>query len=786
MGELDTTLRPVAPAASGDGLPGPGDRIGRWQVEALLGQGGCGLVCAARDGDGRAVTLKLPKGFVVGAPGRPGEADELLRREAEVLERVRHPNVIAAHGLEKVEGRAVLLLEPIEGESLAARLGRDRAGERDAGFDNGALTALLRDLAEGLEAVHAAGYLHGDVKPANLFIRPDGGPLLADFGAAEPRAEGGRGEIGQATPGYAAIEQYQSDGREGPWSDLYGLCAVAYRIVTGRPPPPAPSRAAGEAMSSAARIGHGRYAPALLEAIDRGLTLDPEGRPRSLSAWLETLEDGRPPATLAAAPAQSLPEDPPPKAAVVSAPPDPVALPISPRDVAPPPPPAPCVPEPAATEPPPSADPAPSPLPDSPGPEPVDDLPPTERVVRRPVALDAELPQAGVAPLRAERRERTRAAAGAGRSSLGFLAVAVALAVLGFGGWEGYLRFIKSEWRVDPAGGGDAATVAEALLRARDGATLYLAPGRYAESIVLNSPVNLVGPENPETPAVIQPPAGPCLLSKAAGASISRLVLVRPAAAESPTAGGAALATAPDGGPCVVIAESLRVEDSQVSSAAGPAVVIRDGADPALTRVSVGDAAGAGIIVEGGARGTIGESTIRASAKSGILVRGGAAPTVTGSRIEASGQAGILLAGGGGLFEGNEIVGSAASAVEVREGADPELRGNRLAGSQQAGLYVYDGGLGRFADNEIEGNGFSGVVVAAEGAPALTGNRISGNGEHGIALLDGGGGQVVGNQIADNKGHGIVRAQSSTTKVGDNRLSGNQAPQLQIGRLPGG
>ena len=753
------------PPASGSTL-GPGSRIGSWEILRVLGQGAQGLVCAARGSDGAAATLKLPRDF---GSARAGEADELLEREAEVLGRIDHPNVARASGLTHIDDRAVLQLEPVEGESLAARLDRHRGGEAEAAFDDAALTALLRGLAAGLEAVHEAGYLHGDVKPANIFLRPDGTPLLVDFGAAEARDGAPRGEIGHATAGYAPIEQYDSGGQEGPWTDLYGLAAVGYRIVAGRPPTPAPSRAAGEPLLSAARAGKGRFAASLLDAIDEGLALKPTRRARSLADWLASLDrpagmspDGTDPDE--ETPGES--EFVVPETSDASSAPSTVSgnLPVSPAE----------------------------PLPDASSPvaTPFDDLPPTEKVTRLPISLrGGEAPTTAAsfgsrraATLRAERRERSGAETTAPRRSrLGFLGLAVVLAALAFGGWEGYLRFVKSEWRIDPAGGADATSVHQALLRARDGAKLYLAPGLYPETVILQSAVDLIGPEDPETPAVIEPPEGPCLLSAAPGASVSRLVLIRPAAAE----GVAGTAAVEDGGPCVVIMNSLRVEDSSVTSAAGPAVVIRDGADPALTRVSVGESAGAGIIVEGGAGGSIVESQIAKSAKAGILVREDAAPTVTGSRIEGSGQAGILVAnGGGGLFEGNEIADSEASAIELREGANPELRGNLLSGSKQAGLYIYDGAKGLIAENRIIDNAFSGVIVAGEAAPELRGNEIAGNGEHGIAVLEGGGGRIEDNRIADNKGHGIVQADGSPAVLGRNQLSGNRRPQLQVGRQP--
>ena len=96
---------------------------------------------------------------------------------------------------------------------------------------------------EGLAVCHAAGVLHRDVKPANIYIRTDGRPVLLDFGAARHAlGEESKNLTSIVTPGYGPFEQYQSKGKQGPWTDLYGAGATLYRMLTGRRPTDAPDR----------------------------------------------------------------------------------------------------------------------------------------------------------------------------------------------------------------------------------------------------------------------------------------------------------------------------------------------------------------------------------------------------------------------------------------------------------------------------------------------------------------------------------------------------------------
>ena len=202
-----------------------------------------------------------------------GARGERLAREAELLARARPPGHRSLQGCRHVTGRPFIVLEWVDGSDLEAVL----AGS-DGRLADDQLIRLLGRLAAAVAAIHGAGWLHRDLKPANILVRPDGTPVIVDFGAAAPIQEAGAAPDSEITDGYAAPEQYLTDGAEGPWTDLYGLGAIAYRALCGRPPVPAPARLRGETMPLAMESA-GRHAEALCRATDWALALDGQGAP---------------------------------------------------------------------------------------------------------------------------------------------------------------------------------------------------------------------------------------------------------------------------------------------------------------------------------------------------------------------------------------------------------------------------------------------------------------------------------------------------------------------------
>jgi serine/threonine protein kinase len=134
--------------------------------------------------------------------------------------------------------------------------------------------------------VHATGFLHRDIKPDNIFIRADGRPVLIDFGAAR-QAMGGETKslTSILTPGYAPLEQYSGEGKQGPWTDLYAMGGVLYRAVVDKNPPDAVSRIRGDSLAASLAAARGKYSEDFLRAIEWSVHLDEKKRPQSVEQW---------------------------------------------------------------------------------------------------------------------------------------------------------------------------------------------------------------------------------------------------------------------------------------------------------------------------------------------------------------------------------------------------------------------------------------------------------------------------------------------------------------------
>jgi serine/threonine protein kinase/HAMP domain-containing protein len=291
--------RTMHPATASPLALAPDFVLFEYRIDAVLGQGGFGITYLATDVNLNAsVAIKeyLPAGYAQRAgdksvsPRWPEDRDayqgglDSFLVEARTLASFRHPNIVRVARFFEANRTAYMVLEYERGKPLKRWWpGREEMREAD-------LLGLLQPLLDGLAAVHAAGYLHRDIKPDNIYVRKaDGSLVLLDFGAARLAAGTSGAQPGVVTPGYAPPEQY-NDGAQGPWTDLYAMAATLYWMVNGAKPPAAPARLTGaEPMAPALGCARGRYSDEFLGAIDWALELDPAARPRSVGEWAEKL-----------------------------------------------------------------------------------------------------------------------------------------------------------------------------------------------------------------------------------------------------------------------------------------------------------------------------------------------------------------------------------------------------------------------------------------------------------------------------------------------------------------
>lgn len=278
-------LRPGAVAPGGTLQPGR-LFLDRYQVLRALGEGSGGATHLCRDQVvDRDVVIK-----VLRAPVQSPEALQQVVREARAIGAIRHPNVVTLHDVLQVGPEVFIVMEHAEGGSLAARLARGRCG--DAEF-----AAIAHGLLHGLEAVHAAGVVHRDVKPSNVLLTADGEPKLADFGVAhirgfESTAGGTEAEGAVGTVRFMSPEQAKGR-RATERSDLFSAGATLYEAYAGKPYlDPRPGETPMELQMRAARAAPFRGAvepPALRAWFARALAPEPAARFASAREMREAL-----------------------------------------------------------------------------------------------------------------------------------------------------------------------------------------------------------------------------------------------------------------------------------------------------------------------------------------------------------------------------------------------------------------------------------------------------------------------------------------------------------------
>ncbi|MEO0551400.1 MAG: serine/threonine-protein kinase [Pseudomonadota bacterium] len=305
---------------SENGLALPeGFRIGAYEIESVLGQGGFGITYLARHKSLK--TYVAIKEFVLYGEVRRGKdgtielisqsnslGDFSLQRqrfeeEARRLEEFRHDNIVRVRDLIEDNNTAYYVMDYIDGGTLSSLV------KHYGALPTTSVMLILQKLIDGLKRVHEKGMVHRDIKPQNILLAkleepvetplPDipederltvGRPVLIDFGAARDQTHDGRSATNFVSAGFAPFEQYTSRSKPTQQSDIYSLAAVAYYCLGGENPPDSADRQVAPDCFTPAAVRFAETAPpGFLKAIDHGLELRSEDRPTSLRAWRDEL-----------------------------------------------------------------------------------------------------------------------------------------------------------------------------------------------------------------------------------------------------------------------------------------------------------------------------------------------------------------------------------------------------------------------------------------------------------------------------------------------------------------
>jgi eukaryotic-like serine/threonine-protein kinase len=251
----------------------PGDVVGRFEILREIGRGGFGVVYEARDQQlSRNVAFKA-----VRAGDQAALREERLQREAESAARLSHPNIVTLYDVGRCEHGPYLVLELLQGRSLAERLAQGPMPVREA------LRVATR-VAEGLAHAHGRGVVHRDLTPGNVFLCDDGQVKVLDFGLAhafgQPRIAGG-------TPSYMAPEQWRG-APEDERTDVFALGVMLHRMLSGALPFEEDGGKAVTGPRPAPELDVSEV-PAVGELVSRMLEKDPVRRPRDGGAVLSAL-----------------------------------------------------------------------------------------------------------------------------------------------------------------------------------------------------------------------------------------------------------------------------------------------------------------------------------------------------------------------------------------------------------------------------------------------------------------------------------------------------------------
>ena len=275
--------------------------IGRYTIKSVLGQGGFGITYLGMDElYQRKVAIKefFPQGIVtrnieyedavtvtfVGEKDNYNQGKEKFLKEARIMARFsKDEGIVKAQDFFEINNTAYIVMEYLEGITLKQYL---RENER---IEPEELLELFVPLIESLDEIHSQGLIHRDISPDNIMVLLGGKIKLMDFGAARDYTDFGEKSLSLILkPGYAPPEQYQTHGVQGPWTDIYALCATMYKCLTGENPPDAIERVMDDNLKEISEFGI-PVSKQMEETIIKGMSISARNRYQNIEEFCEDL-----------------------------------------------------------------------------------------------------------------------------------------------------------------------------------------------------------------------------------------------------------------------------------------------------------------------------------------------------------------------------------------------------------------------------------------------------------------------------------------------------------------
>ncbi len=281
-----------------------GFEVSGYRILKKIASGGFSIVYLAEDAEGVRYAVKeyLPSTL---AKRKAGELVPVVQtdhvntyrnglkcffEEGRALARILHPNVVRVMNFFRANETVYMVMAYEEGRTLQEVILRRRGRDGKAVIPERHIRKVFHLAMNGLREVHANRLLHLDLKPANVYLRSDGSPMLLDFGAARQTLSQDAPKLfPMYTPGFAGPELYRKSQPLGPWTDVYGLGASMFACMLGAPPQAADQRQLNDRMPELFAGLKGHYSDSLIDTVSWCLKLDPMERPQSVFALQKAL-----------------------------------------------------------------------------------------------------------------------------------------------------------------------------------------------------------------------------------------------------------------------------------------------------------------------------------------------------------------------------------------------------------------------------------------------------------------------------------------------------------------